>query len=118
MSKSNASKGTYYRNRTKEFFEKAGYHVVLLEKLQRIYVRGRVVFKKQDVWGSDGMMSDGKELIFWNSKFGRDHIAEGIKEFNDYPWPSSIKLWIVVWEYRAREPDIISVPRSTQPQLI
>lgn len=104
------SKGNYYKLRTKKWFIKKGYLCEYLEKVQRIYVRGRVIFIKRDVFGADGLsMKRGETLIFWNSKLGKKNIAQGIKEFAQYPYPGTVKRWIIVWEVRAREPEIVEV---------
>jgi hypothetical protein len=104
-----SSKGNYYKLRTKKWFIAKGYACELLEKLQRIYIKGQVIFIKRDVFGSDGLAMNSEEIIFWNSKFGKLNIAKGIKEFHEHPYPTIVKRWVVVWEFRAREPEIVEV---------
>ena len=51
------------------------------------------------------------EIIFWNSVFNRTNISEHKKRFNEYPYPDNpiIKRWILVWELRVKDPEIIEV---------
>lgn len=108
------SSGTYYKVKTKTWFIDKGYESDYLEKLQRIYIKNkqgqeRILFVKKDVLASDGFASNETEFILWNSKFNKANIAKGIKEFNQHKIPKFIKKWLVVWEKRAREPEIIEV---------
>ena len=104
------NKGNYYKIKTRRWFEKKGYICEYLEKLQRIVTKqGKILYVKKDLLGADGIAMNGEEVIFWNSKKGRSNVAKGIKEFMKYPYPSCVKKWIVVWEDRKREPEIIEV---------
>ena len=67
------------------------------------------MFVKKDVFGADGLSMDGKEMIFWNAKLGKKNVAQGIKEFQAFPYPLDIIRWVVIWEPRAREPEIVNV---------
>jgi len=109
------NKGNYYKLKTKKWFKEKGYACEYLEKLQRIVVKdkkknkSKVIFIKKDVWGADGVAMNGEEIIFWNSKLGDKNIAEGLKEFAKYPYPKNVRRWLVVWEVRKREPEIVEV---------
>ncbi len=108
------NKGTYYKTKTKKWFQKDGFHVEYLEKNQRIFVKGKVIFIKRDVFGADGLAMNTEKMIFWQCKLNKKNIAEAIKEFNKFPYPKAcpqkcIERWIVVWTPRAREPEIIEV---------
>jgi len=106
-------KGNYYKRKTKKWFIKQGYWCDYVERLQRIVTydkftkEPKVIFVKQDLAGADLLAMNGEELIFANSKLGRKNIAEGLKEFAKFPYPPFVKRWLVVWEVRAREPEII-----------
>lgn len=104
-------KGNYYKIRTKNWFIKKGYQCELLERLNRIYLpkTKQIIFQKKDVFGADGLAMNKEEIIFWNAKFGKKNIASGIKEFKKFEFPSFVKLWLIVWEYRKREPEIVEV---------
>lgn len=103
------SKGDYYKYRTKKWFQSKGYACEYLEKTQRIYAKGRVIFTKLDIFGADGLAMNGKEMIFWQCKLNKKNVAAGIKEFAKYPYPPNAERWVIVWQPRAREPEIIEV---------
>jgi hypothetical protein len=110
------SKGNYYKIKTKRWFEEKGYLCEYLEKLQRIVTKDKksgnekIIWIKRDLFYSDGIaILPDKEIIFWNSKFGKSNIAEGFKNYNNLKLPKipQIKKWLVVWEVRKQEPEII-----------
>ena len=115
------SKGQYYKHKTKKWFEDKGYFCDYVERLQRIFItkrrkkgiateqEGRILFRKKDWAGADGIAMNEQEIIFWNSKLGKKNLAEGLKEFLKYPYPSCVKRWVIVWEKKAREPEIYDV---------
>jgi len=104
------SKGSYYKIKSKDYFKALGYTVEYLEKLQRIVTKeGRVVFIKRDLLGADGLAVNDEEFILWQSVLGRSNLAEHIKRFRQFPCPPSIKRWIIIWELRVREPDIVDI---------
>ena len=102
------NKGNYYKLKTRDWFKKKGYAVEIIEKMHRIYTGGKVIFIKRDVFGADIMACNDTETILANSVFGRANVAARIKEFKKYP-NGGLKRWIVVWETRAQEPEIIEV---------
>lgn len=106
-----ASKGNYYKLKTRQWFRDHGYECELLEKNQRIFVKGKIIFTKKDVFGSDGLAICKAQIIFWNSKLGKKNIAKGLKELEKYPWPNSVKRWVVAWEKGARQPDIVETTK-------
>jgi hypothetical protein len=120
MVKKKKNKGTTYRYKTKRWFETLGYWTDYLEKNQRLFISGKIIFIKKDVAGADGISMNGKEIIFWQSKFNAEqlsnHIPEAIREFAKFPYPNAenIKLWIVAWKYRQRLPLIIDAKTSKE----
>lgn len=105
------NKGNYYKLKTKKWFIKKGYACEYLEKLQRIVTSSGdgVIYIKRDIFGADGLAMNQDDIIFWNSKLGRKNIAQGLKEFAKFPYPTVVRRWVIVWEYRAREPEVIEV---------
>lgn len=110
---SSTSRGNYYKKKTKEYYESIGYTVQITEFMcGRVISPGKVIYVKRDVFGSDGIAMNGKDIIFWNSKAASNinrvyqHKSEGIKEFSLYPFPSHVKRHVVIWEPR-KEPRII-----------
>jgi hypothetical protein len=74
-----------------------------------------VIYKKQDIWAADGVSMNGKEIIFWNSKLCAgteksrgETISHGKQEFRKYPYPPSVKRWLVVWGPK-KKPVIVEV---------
>lgn len=109
MAKSNAQTGQYYKHKTKKWFLDKGYAAEYIEQLQRIFVKGRVILVKRDLFASDILAMNSSELIFAQVKFGKKNIAAAIKEFNKHTFPPFCQKWIIVWELRAREPEIVLV---------
>ncbi len=112
---SNSSRGNYYKKRSKEYYESLGYTVQITEFMCATAIKGRCFYRKIDIFGSDGIAMNGKELIFWNSKavtgdrrYVSDAIREGTAEFDKYPFPSDAKLQLVIWEPR-KDPVIHNV---------
>lgn len=105
------AKGTYYKHRTKRWYEEHGYVCQLVERFERVEVSpGKFIFHATDVFGADGIAMNGKEIIYWNSKLGSKNIAKGIRQFNKWPWPPGRIRVIVQWEKGAHEPKIHPVP--------
>lgn len=100
-------KGNYYKYKTKKFFEKEGYICEYLERLQRIYKNGKVIYIKKDTFGADIIAMNENEICFIQSKLGKKNIDKGIKEFQKYPYPKFVRRILVVWEKKKREPEII-----------
>lgn len=109
-------KGNYYKRRTKDYYEKLGYSVQLTEFTCSLAIKGRNIFRKIDIFGSDGIAMDGKEIIFWNSKATDDFVENGVEkmksagkiEFAKYPFPPFVKKQVVVWKPR-EEPEVFDV---------
>jgi len=104
-----ASKGNYYKIKTKKWFEADGYTVEYLEKLQHVYAKGKVIYIKRDILGADGLAVNDNEFILWNSISNRGDIAKHIKTFKQYPCPDFIKRYVILWTPRCREPELIEV---------
>ncbi|MCC6447072.1 MAG: hypothetical protein IT215_00090 [Chitinophagaceae bacterium] len=113
---STTSRGNYYKKRTKDYYEKLGYTVQLTEFMCATVIQGRCFYRKIDVFGSDGIAMNGKEIIFWNSKHCSTDDKNNIdtqlrkarKEFANFPFPPSVKVEIVMWEPR-KKPTIYNV---------
>lgn len=110
---STVSRGNMYKKKTQEYYQALGYVVQLTEfNTVRFIGPNKKIFVKKDVFGSDGIAMNGKEIIFWNSKHGTtasglaDSKASGKADFAKYPFPPSVKRQIVFWEPR-KKPVII-----------
>ena len=102
---STTSRGNYYKRKTKGYYESLGYIVQFTEFTCGIKVPGRILYRKIDIFGSDGISMNGKEIIFWNSKATTEDRKDGISKmrsearlkFAQYPFPKSVKLQVVIW---------------------
>lgn len=105
-----ANKGNYYKLRTKKWLEKKGYQVAFLERMMWIFTKDKKMIPiKKDQFGSDLLAVNEDQIIFVQVKFNRSNVADAHKEFAKYTFPKFADKWIVVWEVRAREPEVIEV---------
>ena len=110
-------KGRYYLIKSRDWMRDKGYEVEIVEKTQRIVTREpngkqHVLFAKRDLWGADLVARNKEEIIWIQVKSNRGDIAKGIKQLSvDDLWPedSCVKRWVVYWEPRTREPEIVEV---------
>tara|TARA_R100000687_G_C6320916_1_gene104955 strand:+ start:42 stop:503 length:462 start_codon:yes stop_codon:yes gene_type:complete len=110
-------KGRYYLLKTRDYLKNLGYEVDIVEKTQRIVTKddkGKqfVLFQKKDLWGADLVARNREELIWVQVKSNKGDIGRGIKQLSeDENWPDSdvVKRWVMCWEPRVREPEIVEV---------
>jgi hypothetical protein len=93
--------------KTKKWLEKLGYRVENSEVNKICYFGGRLVAVHKDLVGSDLLAMNGKDIIFVQCKTNKTDMSDGKKEFEKYPFPEFVKLWVVRWEARVKEPIII-----------
>lgn len=96
--RSSKQKGDYYRRKTVKYLEEKGYQVATIEKLQRCFINGKVLFLKKDVFGADLLAMNEKEIIFVQVKFRSDHSNQTKavrEEFNKYVWPPHVKRQLI-----------------------
>jgi len=111
---SSVKRGNYYKKKTQEYLQKLGYTVQLTEFVSsRPIGGGRMIWTKKDVFGSDGIAMNGKEIIFWNAKSTiqnnkgvTDMKKKGGDEFKRFPFPDCVKRQLYIWEPR-KQPVII-----------
>jgi len=107
---STTSRGNYYKRKSKEYYEKLGYAVQLTEFMCATVIKGRCFYRKIDIFGSDGIAMNGKEIIFWNSKALTSERKEALTEvightrieFAKYPFPSTVKRQAIIWKSRQK----------------
>jgi len=107
-------RGTYYKNKTRDWFNSQGYTTQLCEFVcGRMIGPGRIIYQKKDVFASDGISMNGKELIFWNSKHctsknsKSSQISSAKKEYAQFPFPKGVKVQIIMWTPRVKQPEVI-----------
>ena len=103
------NRGVYYKQKTKKWFIKKGYQCEYTETLRRIFTKKGLIYIKKDLFGADMLAFNEDGYIFANAKFGRNNLSAGLKEFRKFNFPKVKKVehWLVVWELRVREPEII-----------
>ena len=109
MTVSAARKGTYYKARTKTFYERAGYQVAHLERMLIVRTPKGPVYVKRDQFGADLLLMNAERVVFVQVKLGRNNIAAARHEFSRFIFPPTVEQWIVVWEPRAKMPEVIYV---------
>ena len=77
--------------------------------MQRLYTPKGIIFIKRDLFASDLLAMNEEKIIFIQSKLGKKNIADAFKKYKELKTPTGVKKWIVVWEIRVREPEIIEV---------
>lgn len=113
---SNVSKGNYYKRKTREWYQKQGYKVVLTEFAYSLHFADKVIWKKFDLLGSDGIAWNDKEFILWNSKATTEDVKDGVAkmksagkiEYEKHKLPDFLVKQVVVWLPR-KEPIIFNV---------
>jgi len=108
------NKGNYYKLKSRDWLRGKGYTVEIIEKVQRIFKDGKVIFAKRDLFGADLMACNETETILANSVLNRKNIASHIQQFHKFPG-GGLKRWIVVWEPRVKEPEIIEITKEEEP---
>lgn len=113
---STTQRGNYFKVKTKKYFEDLGYETQLTEfTCGRMIAPGKLIYVKKDVFSSDGISMNGKEIIFWNSKYSTSQdsedvsVREGIKDFDKHKFPDCVKRQLVVWKLRVKKPQIIDI---------
>lgn len=112
---STTSKGNYYKLKTKKYLESLGYETQLVEFMTtRPIGVGKFIYIKKDVFSSDGISMNGKEIIFWNSKHcttgDKNNIEtqfrEAFKKYARHNFPSNVKVAVYMWYPRVKNPEI------------
>lgn len=110
---SSTSQGNYCKNKSRTYFESLGYIVQLTEVSYTVPIGGgKVIWKKKDIFGTDGIAMNGKETIFWNSKraekeeYVSSRKSECKKEFEKYPFSPDVKVCAIIWVPRKKQPYI------------
>ena len=107
---STISRGNYYKRKSKEYYESLGYTVQITEFMCATVVKGRCFYRKIDIFGSDGIAMNEKEIIFWNSKATTPEVQDGVSkmksaakiEFAKYPFPKTVKRQAIIWQPREK----------------
>lgn len=102
---STTKRGNYYKRKSREYYEKHGYQVQLTEFACGMVIKGKTIYRKIDIFASDGIAMNGEEIIFWNAKATTEDVKDGVskriseakKEFEKYKFPPSVIREAIVW---------------------
>jgi len=100
------AKGNYYRLKTKHFYEAEGYEVANAEVRKPMPIKGRLVWIATDIFASDLIAMNGKEIIFIQVKTNRGDVSKAVKDFANHKFPESVRKVVCCWPKRASAPDI------------
>lgn len=100
------SKGNYYRLKTKKFLEADGYEVANAEVKKPVPIKGRLVWIATDIFASDLIAMNGKEILFVQVKANRTDISKAVIAFSKHKFPKTIRKIAVWWPPRAAVPEI------------
>lgn len=111
----NATRGAYFKARTRKYLQKHGYQVAALEVVHWIFTpKGRLPTKR-DQFGSDILAMNGTEVVFVQVKGGEaartGYFPDARRKFEEFTFPPGTKQWVVAWAPRAREPRILDMTR-------
>jgi hypothetical protein len=125
--KSNAQKGQYYKTRTKAWMERDGFEVAFMERMAWLRTKPKddevtrlclehgvtpppgMVPTKTDQLGADllGVRQQPEALVFVQVKSRSQDVPEGVRGLLEHRYPSYATLWVVYWEFKAREPVVV-----------
>ena len=98
---STTSRGNYYKRRTKEWYEKQGFVCQLSEFTCGIMAGRKTFYRKVDLFGSDLICMNGKEIVFTNSKATTEDREDGISKMKSEAKIESKHLAIVLSSFFA-----------------
>ena len=106
MSINKIQRGNYYRLKTKHFYEAEGYEVANAEVKKPMPIKGRMVWIATDIFASDLIAMNGKEILFIQVKTNRGDVSKAVAEFAKHQFPPTIRKIVVCWPERASVPEI------------
>lgn len=125
--RSAAAKGQHYKARTKAWLEGQGYAVAHLERLMWIRTGAapcdacgapRMFATKKDQLGADLLAVKADEPVtFVQVKLGASQLSAARREFAGHPFPPAARRWVVIWEPRARAPQVVDCSADTPASL-
>ena len=99
-------RGNYYRLKTKHFYEAEGYEVANAEVKKPMPIKGRLIWIATDIFASDLIAMNGKEILFIQVKTNRGDVSKAVAEFAKHQFPPTIRKIVVCWPERASVPEI------------
>jgi len=108
--RSSATRGAYYKSKTRRWLVARGFQCGDLEKVHYIWTSGRRMATKRDQFGADLLAVSANRIVFIQVKGGqyaRSSVAAARRTFDQYTFPTTVTRWIVLWPWRGRRPTII-----------
>lgn len=107
---SNATRGAYYKARSKRHLERQGFTVFDMEIQRVVYTPAGMLPTKRDQLGSDIAYLTKDIVVFVQVKGGSRLLSVLIREarraFERYEFPQHSRQELHVWRPRARRPDV------------
>ena len=111
--RSNASRGAYYKGRTRKWLEDLGYQVADLEVVRWVTSPGGTIRfpVKRDQFGSDLLAMNKVESVYVQVKSGKvsGNFPAARRKFDEFQWPPNTRRWVVAWAPRSRQPRVIEM---------
>ena len=108
---SNASRGAYWKARSKKWLLEQGFLVADMEIQRTVWGGGLMIPTKKDQWGADLMYSDGVVFVHVQVKGGLKPTSTLLKAaqrgFDAFRFPTHSRRELHVWRPRARVPEIV-----------
>lgn len=102
------NKGQYYKEKTKRWLSKQGYHTEYAETVRAIRRGNVTIYQKKDLLGGDVIGVNDTETILANAVLGKSNLAKHRQAFKKYP-RGNMKRIIVIWQKGWRTPLIREV---------
>jgi hypothetical protein len=115
---SNASRGSYYKARSKRWLIARGWQVADMEIVRWIYRPGHPQMPvKRDQFASDLLAVSADAVVFIQVKGGESArggtFPAARRAFAAFTFPAFVEQWVMAWAPRAREPRIVQVEGDT-----
>jgi hypothetical protein len=99
--------GDRYKKKTKDWFNAQGYVTEYVERVAWVGPAHKIPVRR-DTFGADGLSIKPDSIVFWNSVLGKKNVSAHVREFQRWPYPKSVTLYVVVWEKGARVPELVN----------
>ena len=114
---SNASRGAYYKARSKKWIQKQGFQVADMEVLRTVWTPHGPVCTKRDTFGSDLMYMTKAVVVFVQVKGGMKPLSTLVKDaartFGRYAFAEHCRQELHVWRPRAKQPEVVAMLHAT-----
>ena len=114
---SNATRGAYYKARSKRWLQKEGFQVADMELVRTVFTPYGQIYTKRDQFSSDLMYLTKDIVVFVQVKGGMKPLSTLVKDaarsFAKHEFPEHSRQELHVWRPRARKPEVVAWPLTT-----